>query len=81
MLIKGDKAQAEAYFRRAIGVARRQCARSWELRAVTSLSRLWQKHGKRQQAHKRLTQIYSWFTEGYDTADLLEAKTLLEELA
>jgi predicted ATPase len=81
LLIKGDEAQAETCFRRAIGAARCQCARSWELRAVTSLSRLWQKHGKRQQAQKRLAQIYDWFTEGYDTADLQEAKTLLEELA
>jgi hypothetical protein len=70
----------EACFLKAIEIARRQSAKSWELRAATSLARLWQQQGKKQQARKRLAKIYGWFTEGFDTADLKEAKTLLEEL-
>jgi predicted ATPase len=61
-------------------VARRQKAKSWELRATTSLARLWQRQGKREEARLILAQIYNWFTEGFDTADLKEAKALLEEL-
>jgi len=72
--------QAEACFQQAISVARRQRARSWELRAAMSLSRLWQKQGKKKRARQRLAQIYDWFTEGFDTADLREAKELLVEL-
>jgi predicted ATPase len=76
-----DAAQAETCFRRALTVARRQQAKSWELRAATSLSRLWQQQGKRTKAHALLAPIYGWFTEGFDTADVQEAKELLEALA
>jgi predicted ATPase len=72
---------AETWLRRALDVARRQEAKSLELRAVMSLSRLWQKQGKHKQARRMLTEIYNWFTEGLDTADLREAKALLEELS
>ena len=72
--------EAEACFRRALGVARRQEAKSLELRAAMSLARLWQQQGKRQEAHQLLEPIYGWFTEGFDTLDLMEAKTLLTEL-
>jgi predicted ATPase len=75
-----DAAQAEACFHHALAIARRQQAKSWELRAAMSLSRLWQQHGKREEAHALLAPLYGWFTEGFDTADLQEAKTLLEEL-
>ena len=61
-------------------MARRQQAKSWELRAATSLARLWQQQGKRAEARELLAPIYGWFTEGFDTADLQEAKALLEEL-
>ena len=71
---------AEEYFWKAIEIAQRQQAKSWELRAVMSLSRLWQQQGKKKQAHKLLDKIYNWFTEGFDTKDLQEAKALLEEL-
>jgi predicted ATPase len=64
-----------------LGIARRQQAKSWELRAATSLSRLWQQQGKRDEAHALLAPLYGWFTEGFDTADLQEAKALLEALA
>jgi predicted ATPase len=62
-------------------VARRQQAKSWELRAATSLARLWQQQGKRAEARELLAPIYDWFTEGFDTADLCDARALLEELA
>ena len=74
------KAEAEECFRKAIDIARRQGTRSWELRAVTSLARLWQQQGKKDEARQRLAEIYGWFTEGFDTKDLQEAKALLEEL-
>jgi len=61
-------------------VARQQQAKSWELRAATSLARLWQSQGKRQEAYDLLAPVYAWFTEGFDTADLQEAKTLLDQL-
>jgi predicted ATPase len=64
----------------AIEIARRRSAKSLELRAVVSLSRLWQQQGKREEARRMLAEIYGWFTEGFDTADLQEAKALLEEL-
>jgi predicted ATPase len=70
----------EECFMRALDIARRQQAKSWELRTATSLARLWQQQGKRGEAHALLAPIYGWFTEGFDTADLQEAKTLLEEL-
>jgi predicted ATPase len=72
---------AEECLQQALTVARRQHARSWELRAATSLSRLWQRQGKGAEARELLTPIYGWFTGGFDTADLQEAKALLEELA
>ena len=75
------QAEAEAWLQRALDVARRQEAKSWELRAAMSLSRLWQQQGKRAEAYELLAPVYGWFTEGFDTADLQEAKTLLEELA
>jgi predicted ATPase len=74
-------AEAEAWLQRALDVARRQEAKSLELRAATSLSRLWQQQGKRPEAYDLLAPIYHWFTEGFDTADLREAKALLEELS
>ena len=75
-----DAAQAEACFQQASAVARHQQAKSWELRTALSLSRLWQQQGKRAEANELLAPIYGWFTEGFDTADLLEAKALLEAL-
>jgi class 3 adenylate cyclase/predicted ATPase len=75
-----NQAEAEACFRQAIDIARHQSAKSVELRAVISLSRLWQKQGKKDEARHMLAEIYGWFTEGFDTKDLQEAKTLLEEL-
>jgi predicted ATPase len=75
-----DATQAEACFQHALDVARRQQAKSWELRAATSLARLWQRQGKRAEAHALLAPVYGWFTEGFDTADLQEAKALLEAL-
>ena len=77
----GSGDEAEACFRQALDVARRQQAKSLELRAAMSLSRLWQHQGKPDAAHHLLTEIYGWFTEGFDTADLCEAKALLEELS
>jgi predicted ATPase len=76
-----DAPQAEACFQQALAVARRQQAKSWELRAAMSLARLWQQQGKRLEARELLAPVYGWFTEGFDTADLQEAKALLEELA
>jgi adenylate cyclase len=73
--------EAEACFRKAIEIAREQQAKSLELRAVMSLSRLWQQQDKQTGAHQKLSEIYGWFTEGFDTKDLQEAKALLEELA
>jgi predicted ATPase len=75
-----DEAKAEAYFERALVVAREQQAKSWELRAVMSLSRLWRDQGKRQQAYDLLAPVYGWFTEGFDSLDLKQAKALLDEL-
>jgi class 3 adenylate cyclase/predicted ATPase len=72
--------KAEGYFERALAVARQQQAKSWELRAATSMARLWRDQGKRQRAHDLLAPVYGWFTEGFDTLDLKEAKALLDEL-
>ena len=72
---------AEACLHRALDVARRQQAKAWELRATTSLARLWQQQGKCAEAYDLLTPIYGWFTEGFDTADLQETKALLQELS
>jgi predicted ATPase len=76
-----DVAQAEVYFQQALAIARPQQAKSWELRAAMSLSRLWQQQGKPAEAYELLAPVYSWFTEGFDTADLQETKALLETLA
>ena len=73
--------EAEACFQQALAIARHQQAKSWELRAAMSLSRLWQQQGKRAEAYELLAPIYSWFTEGFDTADLQEAQALLAELS
>jgi predicted ATPase len=73
--------RAAQCLRRAIDTARGQDARLWELRAATSLARLWRDQGRRTQAHNLLAPVYGWFTEGFDTTDLKEAKTLLNELA
>ena len=75
-----DAPQAEACFQQALTIARRQQAKSWELRAAMSLSRLWQQ-GKRAEARQLLAEVYGWFTEGFDTPDLQEARALLDALA
>ena len=79
-LAPNTQAEAEECFHKAIAIARQQSAKSWELRATMSLARLWQQQGKQQEAHQMLSEVYNWFTEGFDTADLREAKALLEEL-
>jgi predicted ATPase len=76
-----DAAKAEAYFERALSIARQQQARSWELRAAMSMARLWRDQGKCAEARELLASVYEWFTEGFDTLDLKQAKALLEELA
>jgi predicted ATPase len=76
-----DVAKAEAYFERALAVARKQQAKSWELRAAMSMARLWRDQGKRDEARNLLAPVYGWFTEGFDTLDLKEAKALLDEHA
>jgi predicted ATPase len=76
-----DAAKAEANFERALAVAREQQAKSWELRAAMSLARLWRDQGKVRQARELLAPVYGWFTEGFNTRDLKEAKALLEALA
>jgi predicted ATPase len=76
-----DMVQAETCFQQSLTIARRQQAKSWELRTALSLSRLWQQQGKRAAAYELLAPIYGWFTEGFGTADLQEAKALLEALA
>src|SRR5262249_52998906 len=73
-------AEAESCVRQALDIARHQGAKGFELRAALSLSRLWQPQGKRAEAHQLLAEVYNWFTEGLDTADLREAKALLAEL-
>jgi predicted ATPase len=75
-----DEAQAEICFHQALEMARRQQAKSWELRAAMSLGRLWQRQSKRDEARQLLTAIYAWFTEGFETADLQAAQALLHEL-
>jgi predicted ATPase len=77
---QNDSAKAEAHFERALTIARAQRTKSWELRAAMSLARLWRDQGKTQQARELLAPVYGWFTEGFDTRDLKEAKALLEEL-
>jgi predicted ATPase len=72
--------EAETWLQRALDVARRQEAKALELRAAMSLSRLWQQQGKKAEARQMLAEVYNWFTEGFDTKDLQEAKALLKEL-
>ena len=76
-----DAKKAEAYFERALAVARKQQAKSWELRAAMSMARLWRDQGKRDEARSLLAPVHGWFTEGFDTLDLNEAVGLLNELA
>jgi predicted ATPase len=76
-----DETRAEASFRKAIAIARAQQAKSWELRAATSLARLLARQGRREEARALLAPLYHWFIEGFDTADLIAAKSLLEQLA
>ena len=78
--LQGDLEGAERNFLASLDWARRQKAKSWELRTATSLARLWQSQGKRRDAYELLAPVYGWFTEGFDTKDLLEAKSLLAEL-
>jgi predicted ATPase len=80
-LPKADPAKAEKYFECALAVARQQQAKSWELRAAMSMARLWRVQGKVQQARDLLAPVYGWFTEGFDTRDLREAKALLVSLS
>jgi predicted ATPase len=81
-LLSADRStEAEASFRKALSVAQGQGARLWELRGATSLARLWRDQGKRGEAHDLLAPVYGWFTEGFDTADLKDAKSLLDALA
>ena len=80
LLPEPGAAKAEVYFERALGVARAQQAKSWELRAAMSMARLWWDQGKAQQARELLAPVYGWFTEGFDTLDLKEAKALLQQL-
>ena len=75
-----NEKEAEEYFRRALTIARDHSAKSLELRAAMSLSRLWQKHGEQVKARQLLTEVYNWFTEGFDTPDLREAKALIEQM-
>jgi predicted ATPase len=77
---KPDAAKAEAYFERALAAASKQQAKSWELRGATSMARLWRDQGKGQQALNLVAPVYGWFTEGFETLDLKNAKTLLDEL-
>ena len=76
-----DAAKGEANLERALAVARKQQAKSWELRAAKSLARLWRDQGKVQQARELIAPVYGWFTEGFDTRDLKEAKVLLNALS
>jgi predicted ATPase len=80
MLLNPDADQAEACLRQAIGIARAQEAKLWELRAATSLARLWAEQGRHADAYYLLAPVYGWFTEGFDTPDLKDAKALLDKL-
>jgi predicted ATPase len=80
LLKRGDMRDAEQGFQRALQVAHQQGAKSWELRAATSLSRLWVQQGNRGGARELLLPVYGWFTEGFDTADLQDAEALVDEL-
>jgi predicted ATPase len=78
---EADAAKAEAHFERALAVAREQQAKSWELRAAIRMARLWRDQGKRYEARDLLAPVYGWYTEGFDTLDLKQAKALLDALA
>jgi predicted ATPase len=78
--LEPDAAKAEAHFERALAIAREQKAKSWELRAATSMARLRRDQGKRDEARDLLAPVYGWFTEGFDTLDLKEAKAVLDAL-
>ena len=80
LALKGEHEGAERNFLASLDWARRQRAKSWELRTSTSLARLWQRQGKRQNAYELLAPVYGWFTEGFDTKDLQDAKSLLADL-
>jgi predicted ATPase len=79
--LQRDETKAQAYFERALEVVREQQAKSLELRAAMSMARLWRDQGRRDEARELLAPVYGWFTEGFDTRDLKEAKALLDELA
>ena len=79
--MSGEADKEQEYCELALAVARRQQAKSWELRAAMSMARLWRDQGKRDEARELLSPVYGWFTEGFDTRDLKEAKALLDELA
>jgi len=81
LLAQNKLAEGEASIRQALELARKQQAKSWELRAATSLAQLWGEQGRRAEARELLAPVYGWFTEGFDTADLKEAKALLDGLA
>ena len=78
---EANPAEAETCLRKAMAVAQKQGARLWELRAATSLAQVWRDQGKRAEAYELLAPVYDWFTDGFDTADLKDAKALLAELA
>ena len=81
LLAQGNDADAETSLRKALEIARKQSAKSLELRAVMSLCRLWKRKAKKEIAYRELSKIYNWFTEGFDTPELIEAKKLLEEVS
>ena len=78
--MSGEADKAQEYYELALAVARQQQAKSWELRAAMSMARLWRDQGKREEARELLAPVYGWFTEGFDTRDLKEAKALLASL-
>jgi predicted ATPase len=81
LVATGDSDAAEQTYHQAVSLAERQCAKTLELRAATSLARLWRDQGKRDEARDLLAPVYGWFTEGFDTPVLIEAKALLDEFA
>ena len=82
MLLSGNgDTKVQTYFERALAIARAQQAKSWELRAAMSMARLWRDQGKQNEARELLAPVYGWFTEGFDTPDLKNAKVLLDALA
>ena len=74
-----NQSEAASRFQQALAIAQNQSAKSWELRAATSLAKLWQQQGKCHDAYDLLAPVYNWFTEGFDTADLMDARALLDE--